>query len=133
MGILNSGDLFIWNKDNDILRYVEGMKDFAYRLGFHYPSVYISNDTNKILVLTSRNKIFIFENDEISNINLNESQSFISNKNSIRGNWSAITAPKDIKTVEDNKELVISARFNSSIVSRGGWIFILNKIFDIFF
>ena len=95
------------------------MKDFAYTLGFHHPFVYTSNDTNKILVVTSRNKIFIFENDEIATYS-NEPQYSLLNsanqKNNIRGNWSAITAPKDIKTVEDNKELVLSARFNSSIV-----------------
>jgi hypothetical protein len=89
------------------------MKDFAYTLGFHHPFVFTSNDTNKILVVTSRNKIFIFENDEIATYS---SLNSTNQKNNIRGNWSAIAAPKDIKTVEDNKELVLSARFNSSIV-----------------
>ncbi len=37
-------------------------------------------------------------------------------KNNINGNWSAIVAPQNVKTVEDNKELVLSARFNTTTV-----------------
>ena len=118
IGILNSGDIFIWNKDTDVLRHVEGMKDFAYRLGFHFPTVYVSNDASKMLVVTSRNKVFIFETDNTP-VYAIEQLAFLnaSQRSVIQGNWKAITAPKDIKTVEDNKELVLSARFNSTIVS----------------
>lgn len=121
VGVLNSGDVFIWNKDTDVIKYVHGMKDFAYKLGFHHPSVYISDDTSKILLVTSRNKVFIFETDstplfastnEICGF-LNASQN---QKNLINGNWSAIVAPRDVKTVEDNKELHLHARFNNNQV-----------------
>jgi hypothetical protein len=113
VGILNSGDLFVWNKDMDTIRSITGMKDFAYKLGFHTPSVYISDDATKILIVTSRNKIFVFESDVKPKFNgASDLCSLIgSAKNTIDGNWSAVIAPNDIKSVEDSKELTVHARF----------------------
>ena len=98
VGILNSGDLFIWNRDAESIRNISGMPEFATKLGFSSPSVFISDDTRKILLITSRNKVFVWEADQVSP--------------HMGGNWSDIVASKDIKTVEDNKELTLHARFN---------------------
>ncbi len=98
VGILLTGDLIVWHKDTDSLRNITGRNEFSLRLGFHVPSVFISNDSKKIILITSRNKVFVWETDRF-------------NANLIEGNWSDIVACKDIKTVEDNKELVLDIRF----------------------
>lgn len=85
------------------------MSEFAFKLGFHCPSVFISDDTKKIILITSRNKVFVWESDRPTDSYGKETV--------INGNWSDIVASKDIKTVEDNKELALHARFYSNQVS----------------
>ncbi len=120
VGISNGGDLFVWNKDTDNLKHIEGMKDFAYRLGFHNSSVHISDDATKVLLVTSRNKVFVFEADTKPKFATSAEfcglVSDTSSKNIVHGTWSAVIAPNDIKTVEDNKELAVHARFRTNEV-----------------
>lgn len=101
VGILVTGDLILWNKDCDSVRTIIGRNEFALRLGFHCPSVFISNDSKKIILITSRNKVFIWESDRKNEDKNGKSE----------GNWSDIITSKDIKTVEDNKELVLDTQF----------------------
>jgi hypothetical protein len=98
VGVLKSGDLILWIKDRGEVKIIEGMSEFAYKLGFHGPSVFISDDMKKILLITSRSKVFVWEADRLTTTETS-------------GNWSNIVASKDVKTVEDNKELVLHARF----------------------
>ncbi|CAF0732115.1 unnamed protein product [Brachionus calyciflorus] len=97
--ILQNGDLIIWNKDIDTLKTISGLPEFSLKLGNHKPNVYMSNDMKKIVLITSRNKIFVWECDDNGNTS---------------GNWSDIVASKDIKTVEDSKELVVHVKFNQN-------------------
>ncbi len=108
IGVLNSGDLILWNKDNDQFFNIAGLNEFALKLGSHAPSVFVSDDAKKIILITSRNKIFVWESD---------SRSAHAPTSELNGNWSDIVASKDVKTVEDNKELVLHVRFNYSPVS----------------
>jgi hypothetical protein len=104
VAILNNGDLIVWNKELDLVSTISGIDEFGFKLGFHCPHVFISNDSKKIILISSRNKVFIWEADNnyaadsIRNIHIN-------------GNWSHIVPSKEIKTVEDNKELVLHVRF----------------------
>ena len=110
VAILNNGDLIIWNKDLDLVSSITGIDEFGFKLGFHCPHVFISNDSKKIFLITSRNKVFVWEADysytadSIRNIHIN-------------GNWSHIVPSKEIKNVEDNKELVSHVRFNNDNVN----------------
>ena len=107
IGVLNSGDLILWNKDKDQFYNIAGLNEFALKLGSHAPSVFVSDDAKKIILITSRNKIFVWESD---------SKSSQAQTSELNGNWSDIVASKDVKTVEDNKELVLHVRFNYSPV-----------------
>lgn len=102
VGVLVTGDLIIWNKDTESVRNITGRNEFALRLGFHVPSVFISNDSKKIILITSRNKVFVWETDRLGDQH---------SSNKLDGNWSDIVASKDIKTVEDNKEFVLDVGF----------------------
>lgn len=101
IAILSTGDLILWNKDSETLRNITGRNEFALRLGFHCPNVFISNDAKKIILITSRNKVFVWETERLGD----------KHSNKLEGNWSDIVASKDIKTVEDNKELVLDTQF----------------------
>jgi hypothetical protein len=116
VGILLTGDLIIWNKDNESLRNINGRNEFALRLGFHVPNVFISNDSRKIILITSRNKVFVWETDRLGDRN---------SSNNLDGNWSDIVASKDIKTVEENKEFVLDVKFVQNQVNIN---FKINKI-----
>lgn len=78
------------------------MPEFSLKLNNHVPNVFLSNDSKKIII-TRNCKIFVWESEDVS---------------SVIGNWSNIVAPKEIKTVDDNKELVIHARFLQNSVSK---------------
>lgn len=119
-GILTTGDLILWNKDTDQLRNITGRTEFALKLGFNCPSVFISNDTNKIVLITSRSKVYVWETDWLIQDTLLGKPfkaSCCNNVGKTEGNWSAIVASKDIKTVEDSKELVSDVRFKVNLVS----------------
>ena len=124
VGVQNSGDLIIWNKDTDVVKTISGRNDFGFKLGFHCPSVYLSDDTTKLVLITTRNKVFVWETEKAADFRPSTASeklmgivnSSSSNSSSIEGNWSDIVAPKEIKMVEDNKELVLHTRFSSSPV-----------------
>ncbi|RNA29525.1 hypothetical protein BpHYR1_050020 [Brachionus plicatilis] len=102
VAVLANGDILIWNKDTDAIKIVNGMPEFALKLNNHGPNVFLSNDAKKIILIRSSNKIFVWESEDTS---------------SVAGNWSNIVAPKEIKTVEDSKELVIHVRFVQNSIS----------------
>ena len=64
-------------------------------------SVFVSDDASKILLITCRNKIFVWEMDGASGVGVGGD-----------GNWWDIVASQEIKMVEDNKELSSHARFS---------------------
>ncbi len=111
VGIQSSGDIFVWNKDTSLAYTIVGIPSFALELGFHVPRAFISDDTNKIVLITSRNKVFVWEAVERTECDTSTKQAF----NNI-GNWSDIVASKDVKTVEDNKELALDVRFSANSV-----------------
>ena len=129
VAILTNGDIIIWNKDKDTIRTITGRNEFALKLGFNCPSIFISNDAKKCLLITSRNKVYLWETDRQSVIeNSSEKKIGLCNShiNKIEGNWSAIVASKDIKTVEDSKELVLDARFKQNHVKISNFLLLLN-------
>ena len=102
VGILaTSGDIFVWTRDAETLRLVAGMSEFALKLGFNVSSIFVSDDASKLLVITCRNRVFVWEKEVTT-----------SSSSDCTGNWSEIVASQEIKTVEDNKELSLHARFN---------------------
>lgn len=105
VGVDKSGDLLVWLKDTNELRTIAGLNEFALKLGSHASSVFVSDDLRRILLVTSRNKVFVWESDGRANAS-----------GVLAGNWSNIVASKEVKSVEDSKELVLHARFSSSPV-----------------
>lgn len=105
VGVELSGDLLVWIKDSNELRSIEGLGEFALKLGSHAASLFVSDDLRRILLVTSRNKVFVWEGDGRT-----------TNSNLMTGNWSNVVASKEVNTVEDSKELVLHARFNHSPV-----------------
>ena len=120
VAVLNSGDLIIWNKDKTKLVHIKGRHEFALKLGCHYPNVFVSSDATKIILVTSRNKVFVWETEKLAEqVLTGEDKAFLfcmNQPSNVDGNWSDIVASKDIKSVEDNKELVLDAQFNISLV-----------------
>lgn len=123
VGILNTGDLFIWNKDTDVLKYIEGLKEFGFKLGYHSSQIYINDDATKLVLITSRNKIYVFESKSIPNLTTvtgrtcclmnkqQQGQDESNNSNNINGTWSSIIVPKDIVSIEDSKEMKLNGKF----------------------
>lgn len=107
VGIVAGGDLIVWNKDKDKMHHIAGMKEFEVKLNFQIPSVFVSDDVKKIVLITSRGKVFVWE----------ANKSFENNDVNIDGNWSGIAPPNEIKIVEDHKESVCHARFNINSVN----------------
>jgi hypothetical protein len=125
VGILaTSGNIFVWTRDDETLRHVTGMSEFALKLGFNVSSIFVSDDASKLLVITCRNKVFVWEKD----VTASSSSSSISSD--CTGNWSEIVASQEIKTVEDNKELSLHARFNLNQVKKRRRIFITDSNFE---
>lgn len=103
VAVLNNGDILIWNKDTDAIKIINGMSEFALKLNYHGPNVFMSNDAKKIILIRNSSKVFVWESEDTS---------------SVVGNWSNVVAPKEIKTIEDNKELVIDSRFVQNSVRK---------------
>lgn len=122
VGVQTNGDVIVWHRDLDSVRTISGRDDFGFKLGVHCPSVFISDDTSKIVLVTTRNKVFVWENEKPiyfqtttasdKLLSLIGSTSTQGNNALIYGNWSDIVASKEIKSVEDNKELTVHTRFN---------------------
>lgn len=106
VGVEKSGDLLAWVKDTNEIRAIEGLSEFALKLGSHAASVFASDDLRRVLLVTSRNKVFVWEGD-----------GRVMGTGVMSGNWSNVIASKEVKTLEDSKELVLHARFSSSTVS----------------
>lgn len=85
------------------------MSEFGFKLGVHSSSVYVSDDLRRLILVTSRNKVFVWESD-------GRIVGSAGTSGTLTGNWSNIVASKDVKSVEDSKELVLHARFNISPV-----------------
>ncbi len=118
--VLTSGDLIVWTKDTDLIRTIPGRSEFSLKLGFSCPSVFICNDSKKIILVTSRNKIYVWESSEdhpVTKQTDSKSGIFSSCKDLVRleGNWSSVVASKEVKTVEDSKELVLDVKFKGSL------------------
>lgn len=112
-GIQTTGDVFIWHKDSGQVYHVAGMPDFARKLGSHCPRVFIDDQARKLILITSRNKVFVWESERLEIKNQNILLKCCSNNTPIEysGNWSDIVASKEVKTVEDSKELALDVRF----------------------
>lgn len=110
--VLTSGDLLIWKKDSNSIQIVSGIAEFGLKSNWHKPKIYISNDIKRIIIITHRQKVFVWESDRSKLI-----RSSSLNDNQIIGSWSEIMPSKDIKTAEDNKELISHVRFVSNSVN----------------
>lgn len=106
VGVDKNGDLVVWVKDTNELRLISGLNEFALKLGSHAASVFASDDLRRIVLVTSRNKVFVWESDG----------GRVDGSGYMSGNWSNVIASKEVKTLEDSKELVLHVRFTSSTV-----------------
>jgi hypothetical protein len=59
--VLTTGDLIVWTKDSDLIRAIPGRSEFPLKLGHSCPSVFISDDASKVVLVTSRNKVYVWE------------------------------------------------------------------------
>uniref|UniRef100_A0ABM5FU50 Ciliogenesis and planar polarity effector 1 isoform X1 n=1 Tax=Pogona vitticeps TaxID=103695 RepID=A0ABM5FU50_9SAUR len=107
-GILKTGELFLWNKDQDTIKIVPladevkkvVMATQEYSRRFH---LYVSGDGNKALVTTPTVCVFLWENMECQSS---------PSKNPVAGQWSQIIPEASIllPSVEE-KEIAMSADF----------------------
>uniref|UniRef100_A0A8C3RPH2 Ciliogenesis and planar polarity effector 1 n=1 Tax=Chelydra serpentina TaxID=8475 RepID=A0A8C3RPH2_CHESE len=97
-GILTTGELFLWNKDQDYLKIVPAVCSMRLYL-------YVSGDGNKVLLITPTVCVFLWESTECKNIS--------SPKNpSLAGRWSQIVPEESvILPSSEDKETGMNADF----------------------
>uniref|UniRef100_A0A8C3RM75 Ciliogenesis and planar polarity effector 1 n=1 Tax=Chelydra serpentina TaxID=8475 RepID=A0A8C3RM75_CHESE len=105
-GILTTGELFLWNKDQDYLKIVpavvESTKVVTCSMRLY---LYVSGDGNKVLLITPTVCVFLWESTECKNIS--------SPKNpSLAGRWSQIVPEESvILPSSEDKETGMNADF----------------------
>uniref|UniRef100_A0A7M4FC75 Ciliosis and planar polarity effector complex subunit 1 n=1 Tax=Crocodylus porosus TaxID=8502 RepID=A0A7M4FC75_CROPO len=104
-GILTTGELFLWNKDQDCLKTVPAIEESTKVCSSMRLYLYVSGDGKKVLLTTSTVCIFLWESTESKNVS--------SSKNpSLAGCWSQIL-PKEsvvLPSIED-KETGVNVDF----------------------
>jgi hypothetical protein len=111
--IESTGDLVVWIKDTEKMLSIRGRSEFSLRLGSHAPYISMSEDFRRVVLVTSRNNVFVWEAAEPDLFTFDSNN--ISSKNeaspTLNGNWSHVVASQQIKTLEDSKELALHVRF----------------------
>ncbi|XP_038257790.1 ciliogenesis and planar polarity effector 1 isoform X4 [Dermochelys coriacea] len=109
-GILTTGELFLWNKDQDDLKIVPAVEESSTVVTAAQECsmrlyLYVSGDGNKVLLVTPTACVFLWESTECKNIS--------SPKNtSLAGRWSQIVPEESvILPSSEDKETGMSADF----------------------
>ncbi|XP_073199884.1 ciliogenesis and planar polarity effector 1 isoform X8 [Lepidochelys kempii] len=109
-GILTTGELFLWNKDQDYLKIVPAVEETSKVVTAAQECsmrlyLYVSGDGNKVLLITPTACVFLWESTECENIS--------SPKNtSLAGRWSQIVPEESvILPSSEDKETGMSADF----------------------
>uniref|UniRef100_A0A8C3FHU4 Ciliosis and planar polarity effector complex subunit 1 n=1 Tax=Chrysemys picta bellii TaxID=8478 RepID=A0A8C3FHU4_CHRPI len=105
-GIVTTGELFLWNKDQDYLKIVPAVEESSKVVTCSMRLyLYVSGDGNKVLLITPTACIFLWESTECKNIS--------SPKNpSLAGRWTQIVPEESILLPSsEDKETGMSADF----------------------
>ncbi|XP_016079490.1 PREDICTED: uncharacterized protein C5orf42 homolog isoform X3 [Miniopterus natalensis] len=109
-GVLTTGELFLWNKDQDCLKTIQATEKPKEMIRAAVASslrlyLYVSGDGKRILILTPSGCIFLWEYLEFKNI-------FSSKTPSLMGRWSQITPEEAVHLPStEEKEAVVHAVF----------------------
>ncbi|XP_077981411.1 uncharacterized protein LOC144436484 [Glandiceps talaboti] len=117
VGLQHSGNLFIWHRDKDLIRTIQGLPDLATHVVVKTkdskepdtpkPLVFVSDDGCKILVVIGHSRLFLWEIDSPSSLYV-----FIPKQGEVKGTWSHIGPERDTKLpTAHTKETSIDATF----------------------
>ncbi|XP_052090443.1 uncharacterized protein LOC127727068 isoform X2 [Mytilus californianus] len=90
IGFLKSGEVFIWHKDQDILKSIHGLETIVSEEDFIHgkTAIFSSNDCKHIIVILGTSHIYIW--------NREQTESVLESKvPEIRGTWNLITVPTE--------------------------------------
>ncbi|XP_013396199.1 protein JBTS17 isoform X2 [Lingula anatina] len=108
VGLLKSGDVFLWHKDKALLKIVHGVPDLVNQGNGETsikPSIFISNDARRILVVIGRRTLFLWELNHKQNV-------FAPRQADVQGTWSCIQHSYTVELpMVQCKETSISAVF----------------------
>jgi hypothetical protein len=124
IGLLTTGDLFLWNKDKNTTFYIQGSIEFTNDLiTSSNKYLFINDDAAQVVFIKNKNKIFVWQIDAQSERCLNQN----SNSNChplpcstqetfLNGFWYDIMATTDFEHGHLNIESTHHARFNNNQV-----------------
>ncbi|KAK7099790.1 ciliogenesis and planar polarity effector 1-like [Littorina saxatilis] len=110
VGLLDNGDIFVWNKDGDKLHTVCGLAPLLEGVPIAQGSgqVFASDDCSKVLVVVHRTKLFLWQRD--TNHTYLEGQD-----HTLVGRWSRVAVPEGmVMPAYDCPEACLHAMFASS-------------------
>ncbi|XP_061703718.1 ciliogenesis and planar polarity effector 1 isoform X3 [Syngnathoides biaculeatus] len=92
-GLLTSGELFLWNKDKDVLRTVAAVPEVAQMItaiqgNGGSPSIHVSGDGTRTLLATKLGQVFLWECTDVEDLALGH-------EGSVKGRWAQIQSPQD--------------------------------------
>uniref|UniRef100_A0A674HZA6 Ciliosis and planar polarity effector complex subunit 1 n=1 Tax=Terrapene triunguis TaxID=2587831 RepID=A0A674HZA6_9SAUR len=105
-GIVTTGELFLWNKDQDYLKIVPAIEESSKVVTCSMRLyLYVSGDGNKVLLITPTACIFLWESTECKNISYPKNPS-------LAGRWSQIVPEESVLLPSsEDKETGMSADF----------------------
>ncbi|XP_070267917.1 ciliogenesis and planar polarity effector 1 [Myotis yumanensis] len=109
-GVLSTGELFLWNKDQDCLKTIQAAEKPKEVIKAAVASslrlyLYVSGDGKRVLIVTPSGCIFLWEYLEFRNVLSSKSPS-------LRGQWSQITPEEAVRLPSaEDKEAVAHAVF----------------------
>uniref|UniRef100_G1QAA3 Uncharacterized protein n=1 Tax=Myotis lucifugus TaxID=59463 RepID=G1QAA3_MYOLU len=109
-GVLSTGELFLWNKDQDCLKTIQAAEKPKEVIKAAVASslrlyLYVSGDGKRVLIVTPSGCIFLWEYLEFRNVLSSKSPS-------LRGQWSQITPEEAVRLPSaEDKEAVVHAVF----------------------
>ncbi|XP_070564175.1 ciliogenesis and planar polarity effector 1-like isoform X2 [Ptychodera flava] len=117
VGLQHSGNLFLWNRDRDLVRTITGLPDLATHVVVKdkdskepdtpKPLLFISNNGDKILVVIGHRRLFLWEVDQPARV-----LGLLQKQTELKGSWCHISPERDVRLPTDHtKEISIDARF----------------------
>ncbi|XP_063430132.1 uncharacterized protein LOC134712479 isoform X1 [Mytilus trossulus] len=90
IGFLKSGEVFIWHKDQDILKSIHGLESIVSEEDFVHgkTAIFSSNDCKHIIVILGTSHIYIWNREQTESV-------LESRVPEIRGTWNLITVPTE--------------------------------------
>ncbi|XP_074641416.1 uncharacterized protein LOC141899158 [Tubulanus polymorphus] len=115
IGLLHSGEIFLWCKDQDALRIIHGIRNLMYgssdkNKGITRPKIQVSNDGTKIVVVMNNREFYVWErlnsdgDEDIFSVN--------QTSDAVPGLWTRVQSPAEINIPENNfKETTVTISF----------------------